>query len=80
MHTLDGSHVGIPTDGSTTVKELFMIATRKLEVKELNLFALYNVVDFDQDREVSLKEAELLGDILTNFKNLNVECLINIFF
>lgn len=61
---MDGSHIGIPTDGSTTMKELFTIVTRKLEVKELNLFALYNVVDHDQDREVSVKEAELLGDIL----------------
>lgn len=54
----------MPTDGSTTIKELFTAVTRKLEIKEINLFTLYNVVDHDQDREVSMKEAEILGDIL----------------
>lgn len=60
---MDGQNFGIPTDGSTTIKELFNAVTRKLEIKEINLFTLYNVVDHDQDREVSLKEAEILGDI-----------------
>ncbi len=55
--------MAIPTDGSTTMKELFNIATRKLDVKEVPLFALYNVVDHDLEREASLKEAELLGGI-----------------
>jgi hypothetical protein len=64
---LDGQSFGIPTDGSTTIKELFTAITRKLEIKEVNLFTLYNVVDHDQDREVSLKEAEILGDILYLF-------------
>jgi hypothetical protein len=63
VHTLGGHNIDLPTDGSSTMKEVFTNITRKLEVKEVNLFALYNVVDHDLERETSLKEAELLGGI-----------------
>ena len=70
---MDGKVKAIEVDCSSTVSEVFNTVVEKIGLKESDQFAIYETVDY---MERSLREAELIGDVLAkwekNYTNVKI--------
>jgi hypothetical protein len=73
IHLMDGKVKAIEVDCSSTVSEVFNTVVEKIGLKDAEQFAIYEAVDY---MERSLREAELIGDVLAkwekNYTNVKI--------
>eukprot|EP01119_Soliformovum_irregulare_P025775 TRINITY_DN9632_c0_g1_i1.p1 TRINITY_DN9632_c0_g1~~TRINITY_DN9632_c0_g1_i1.p1 ORF type:complete len:708 (-),score=172.51 TRINITY_DN9632_c0_g1_i1:34-2157(-) len=62
----DGKSAVLPVDSSTTIKEIFIEETKKLQMVafELPKFAIYQRPNKDGSADQSIKETALIGDVI----------------